>query len=403
MTSALTRLFGLANLPLVEDVVADSLVRALEVWKFSGVPDNPSAWLMTAAKNRAVDVLRKERTARKFAPDLEAMLSTEWALVPTVHEAFGDAAVKDEMLRMMFACCHARLAEEVQVALVLNLLSGFGAREIAQAFLVTEAAMEKRLSRGKETLAEQGGLPEVTAERAAEGLPAVERALYLLFNEGYHGANAKTAVRVELCAEAIHLVTLLVEVPRVTRPSTTALGALMCLCAARLPGRFDENGELVPLEQQDRSRWDATLVKRGLVALEASAQGDELSTYHVEAAIAAEHAYAPSRAQTNWPHIVAMYDTLMAIAPSPVVALNRAIAIGEAEGPERGLAELLAIENVDRLDAYPFHAAAIAEQLLRAGRIDEARAQFERARANARSPAEQRYLEAKIALCSPPP
>ncbi len=403
MTSALTRLFGTKNLALVEDVVSDSLVKALEVWRFSGVPDNPSAWLMAAAKNRAVDVLRRERTARKFAPELEAVLSTEWTLVPAVHEAFGDETVKSEQLRMMFACCHSRLPEEVQVALVLNLLSGFGAHEIAQAFLVSDAAMEKRLARGKEKLAEQGSLPEVTKERVTEGLGSVERALYVLFSEGYHGAHASQTIRVELCAEAVHLTMLLVSEREIARPSTLALLALMCLCAARLPARTSAEGELVALDAQDRALWDKLLIERGLGALEASAAGDELTTYHVEAAIAAEHAMAPSRAETNWARIVEMYGTLMRLSPSPVVALNRAIAVGEAEGPERALEELAAIEDADRLDAYPFHAAAIGEQLLRAGRLLEAKSHFERARSRARSPVEQRYLDAKIAQCTRAP
>jgi RNA polymerase sigma factor (sigma-70 family) len=397
MTSALTRLFGLHNLPLVEDVVGDSLIRALEVWKFSGVPDNPGAWLMATAKNRAVDVLRRERTARRFAPDLEAVLSTEWSLVPAVHDAFCDEAVKNEQLRMMFACCGARLAEEVQVALVLNLLAGFGAREIAQAFLVSDAAMEKRIARGKQTLAQSGALPEVTPERVAEGLPAVHRALYLLFNEGYHGAHAVQTVRVELCAEAIHLTALLASDPAVAGPTTNALLALMCLSAARLPARSDTGGDLVALDAQDRTRWDKQLIARGLVALEDSAIGDELTTYHVEAAIAAEHATSPSRAATNWPRIVSMYGMLMTLAPSPVIALNRAIAIGEAEGPARALEALDRIEDAERLESSPFLAAAIAEQLVRAGRIPEAIARYEEARAKARGPTERRYLDAKIA------
>src|SRR5262245_33311080 len=159
MTSALTRLFGVRNLPLVEDVVADALTKAVEVWKISGVPENPAAWLTAAAKNRAIDVLRRERTARTFEPELAAALSTEWSLVPAVDEAFGDEVIEDEQLRMMFACCHGRLAEEVRIALVLNLMCGFAAREIAHAFLVSESAMEKRLSRGKAALAEAGALP----------------------------------------------------------------------------------------------------------------------------------------------------------------------------------------------------------------------------------------------------
>lgn len=399
MTSALTRVFGVHNLALVEDVVHDALARALEVWKFDGVPENPAAWLTAAAKNRAVDVLRREKTARTFAPELAAALSTEWSLVPTVDEAFGDDAIKDEQLRTMFACCHARLPEEVQVALMLHLLSGFGVREIAAAFLASEAAIQKRLQRGKQTLAEGGELPVVDDERAAEHLPAVLRAIYLLFNEGYHGAYARGSVRAELCAEAIHLAGLLASCPTTARPSTYALFALVCLVAARLPARRGADGALVALDAQDRSRWDQDLVARGVAALEASAVGDAMTTYHVEAAIAYEHAVASSRAETKWARIVTLYDTLLGFGPSPVVQLNRAIAVGEAEGPARGLEELDALDAEPRLSDYPFYPAARGEMLLKKGDRAEARAAFALARAKARTPDEERWFAARIRAC----
>lgn len=397
ITSALTRLFGLHNLALAEDVTSDALLRALETWKISGMPENPAAWLTQAAKNRAIDVLRRERTARTAEPELAAALSTEWARVSAVDEAFGDEAVRDEQLRMMFACCHARLAEEVRVALVLNLLCGFGAREIAQAFLVGEAAMEKRLARGKATLAEAGSLPAVTQERVAEQLGAVHRALYLLFNEGYHGAHASAPVREELCAEAMNLVLVLAADAATAKPSTFALLALMCFTAARLPARRDERGALLGLDAQDRSKWDTALVGRGVEALDRATTGDELTTYHLEAAIAYEHAIATSRADTDWERIVELYSLLARVAPSPVVALNRAIAIGEAEGPERALEELAKLEGDAHLAGYPFFAAAIGEMELRLGRREAARAAFERARGLARSEAEAEFLAARVA------
>lgn len=399
MTSSLTRVFGTHNLPLVEDVVHDALARALEVWKFSGVPENPTAWLTTAAKNRAIDVLRREKTARTFEPQLAAALATEWSLVPTVEEAFREEVVHDEQLRMMFACCHADHGEEVQVALILHLLSGFAAREIAAAFLVSESAVEKRLQRGKEKLAEAGALPAVDETRVRDHLAAVHRALYLLFNEGYHGAHRDGSVRTELCEEAVHLVALLASNELTAKPATHALLALMCLAGARLPARRDTTGALVALEDQERSRWDRALIGRGLAALEASAEGEEISTYHVEAAIAYEHAVATSRADTRWDRIVILYDTLLQLTPSPVIALNRAIAVGEAEGPERGLEELAAVDEPSRLDRYPFYAAAEGEMLLRAGRAGDARAAFERAKAEARTPDEERWFGGRVTAC----
>lgn len=300
---------------------------------------------------------------------------------------------------MMFACCHSRVPEDAQVALVLNLLGGFGVREIAGAFLTSEAAMEKRLQRAKHALAEAGALREITRERVAENLESVHGAIYLLFNEGYHGSHAKETVRAELCAEAIRLASILAESALTAIPETHALLALMCLVAARLPGRIDAEGELVPLEAQDRSRWDAALAGRGVAALEHSARGDELTAYHVEAAIAYEHTTASSHASTRWDLIAGFHDTLLRLRPSPVVALSRAIAIGEVEGPDRALLELARIEDKERLERYPFYSAAIAEQHLRAGRKDAARGAFRAALAVARSPAETRFLERRITAC----
>jgi RNA polymerase sigma-70 factor (ECF subfamily) len=396
---ALTRIFGVHNLALAEDVVQDAFCRALEVWKARGVPDNPSAWLMATAKNRALDVLRRERTVRTFAPELGRLLETEWTLTPLVDEAFATGAIRDEQLRMMFSCCHPRLPEEVQLALVLNILCGFGAAEIAAAFLTGRAAVEKRIARGKTALAGAKRLFDLGDAEFESRLSTVRRALYLLFNEGYHGASAEAPVRAELCAEAVRLTTLLREHPPAATPTTDALAALMCLHAARLPARTDAAGELSALVDQDRSRWDRRLIAEGLSLLERSASGLEVSGYHVEAAIAAAHASAPSLADTDWSTIVALYDRLMAVAPSPVVALNRAIAIGQRDGAERGLAALDAIADRDRIARYPFHAAARGELELRRGAVAEARTHFQTALALARSGPERRFLERRLRAC----
>src|SRR6476646_1675668 len=203
MVATLTRIFGVHNLALAEDVVQDAFCRALEVWRFRGVPDNPSAWLMATAKHRAIDVLRRERTARTFAPELGRLLESEWTLVPTVDELFGPLAVKDDLLRMMFSCCTPRLAEEAQVALVLHILCGFGVSEIAGAFLDSEAATQKRISRARKVLASSKRLFDLADADLSGRLSAVHRALYLLFNEGYHGASSESAMQVDLCREAL--------------------------------------------------------------------------------------------------------------------------------------------------------------------------------------------------------
>jgi RNA polymerase sigma-70 factor (ECF subfamily) len=400
MVAALTRIFGLHNLALAEDVVQDAFCRALEVWKARGIPENPSAWLMTTAKNRALDVLRRERTARTFAPEMGCQRQTEPTTDPVVDEAFAAPAIRDEQLRMMFSCCHPRLPAEVRVALVLNILCGFGAHEIANAFLTGRAAIEKRISRGKKVLASTRRLFDLTDSDFAARLSAVRRALYLLFNEGYHGASAESAVRVELCNEAIRLTALLREYPPAATPETIALAALMCLHAARLPARLDTVGDLHPLLDQDRSRWDDGLVARGLALLERSAVGHDVSAYHVEAAIAAAHASAPTTDETDWTLIVSLYDRLMTIAPSPVVALNRAIAIAQPDGAERGIEELHAIGDRERLSRYPFYPAAMGELELRRGNRSGAREHFRAALALARNPTERRFLEKRWRTCA---
>ncbi len=399
MIAALTRVFGPHNLPLAEDVVQDAFASALAVWPLRGVPDNPSAWLMTVARNRALDIVRRERTAERFAPEVARLLESEWTRGPVIEEAFAAESIRDEQLRMMFSCCHPQLAEEAQVALILNILCGMGAAEIAAVFLAGRAAIEKRIARGKKVLAGSRRLFALTERDFPPRLAAVRRALYLLFSEGYHGAAPDAAVRAELCAEAIRLIRLLREYPPAASPETNALAALMCLHAARLPGRLDAGGELSPFADQDRSRWDATLLAEGLALFEASAAGTHLTAYHVEAAIAATHAAARRFEDTDWSTIVALYDRLLEIAPSPVVGLNRAFALGQRDGPERGLAELRALPGRERLAAYPFYPAAIAELELRRGERASAREHFVAAIALARNPTERHFLENRLKSC----
>jgi RNA polymerase sigma factor (sigma-70 family) len=394
LVAALTRVFGVHNLSLAEDVVQDAFCRAMEVWKFRGVPQNPAGWLLTVAKNRALDILRRERTARIFAPELTRLLESEWTLVPTLDEQLSPHAIKDDLLRMMFSCCDPRLREESQVALVLHILCGFSVDEAAGAFVVKHAAMEKRLSRAKKVLAQSPRLFDITdAGEFSSRLPVVQRSLYLLFNEGYHGASPEFAVRADLCREAMRLAALLREHPLGATPAMDALAALMCLNAARLPGRTDSAGELLAMSDQDRTKWDRSLLAEGEQLLQQSARGPELTAYHVEAAIAWVHASTAHAEDINWPQIVELYDMLIAIRPSPVVALNRAIAIAQHAGPEAGLAAIEAIENRERLARYPFLPAALGELELRAGRPASALRHFREALRLARNPAERRFLQ----------
>lgn len=403
MVAVLTGLFGVHNFALAEDSVQDAFCRAVEVWKYKGMPDNPSAWLMAIAKNRALDVLRRQRTARTYAPEFGRLLESEWTLAPVVEEQFSETAIKDGVLRMMFSCCQSSLPEDAQVALVLNILCGFSASEIAHAFVSTNHAVEKRITRAKKVLAESKRLFDIADQaQFAERVPAVQRALYLLFNEGYHGASVENAIRTDLCREAMRLTALLIEHPPGKRSSTYALAALMCFNAARLPARVDSLGNLSSLADQDRAQWDTKLIAEGNAFLDLSATGSELTEYHVEAAIAAIHARAPAIEQTDWAAIVDLYTTLMGMRPSPVVALNRAIAIAQIEGPGRGLEEMAAIQDLERLEKYPFYAAALGELELRRGCIEVARQHFTVASALARNPMERQFLEDRVKACRNP-
>ena len=400
MVAVLTRIFGVHNLTLAEDVVQEAFCRALQVWSFRGVPENPSAWLMATAKNRALDVLRRERTALTVAPELGRFLQSEWTLAPMVEELFGPNELKDDLLRMMFSCCQPRLPEEAQVALILHILCGFSVSEVAAAFVTAHAAMEKRIARAKKALAGSKRLFEVAqAADFSARLPAVHRALYLLFNEGYHGASAESAVRADLCREAMRLAALLLQNPLGETPATFALSALMCLNAARLPARLDASGNLTALLQQDRSQWDRELAGEGLKLLELASTGTALSEYHVEAAIAAVHAKATCAADTDWAAIVSLYDMLLALRPSPIVALNRAIAIAERDGPRRGLHEIRAINHSDRLAKYPFYYAALGEYEFRSGGHEAACEHFQTALALARNQMERQFFQQRMEAC----
>ena len=400
LVATLTRIFGVHNLALAEDVVQDAFCRALEIWKFQGVPENPSAWLMTTAKNRALDLLRRDRTARTHEPELSRWLQSEWTLAPMVEELFADKEIKDDQLRMMFSCCHPRLAEEAQVALILNILCGFSVDEVAAAFVSSHAAVEKRLTRSKKVLATSKRLFEIgDAMDLSTRLPAVQRALYLLFNEGYHGASPEAAVRAELCQEAMRLAALLLQHPLGATPATHALSALMCLDAARLPARVDGSGNLTSLFEQDRSLWDRQLIAEGMGLLDLSAIGSELSEYHLEAVLASLHVTAQRVEDTDWAEIVSLYDHLIAIRPSPVVAVNRAIAIAQRDGAQRGLDEIRAISDSERLANYPFYHAALGEFELREGNRKVARDHFKVAADLARSPMERQFLNQRVNAC----
>jgi len=344
MVATLTGIFGLEHLTLAEDVVQEALARALQTWPFYGVPQNPAAWIMRASRNLALDVMRRQKVFRDKQPEIIRL--TEGANTDTGTAAFSEQEISDDRLRMIFVCCHPQIPAEAQVALALKTLCGFSVTEIARAFLTTDAAIAKRLTRAKQKIAEAKIPFEIPAgPELAPRLDGVLHSLYLLFNEGYKASAGDRLVREDICEEAIRLTTLLVTHPAGHAPKTHALLALMLLNTARTPARTDDEGNLLRLREQDRSRWDKALIARGMSHFAQSAAGGMISVYHLQAGIAACHCLAVDYAATDWPYILALYDQLLVLAGSPVVALNRAVALAEVQGPQAALEAVKAIED----------------------------------------------------------
>jgi RNA polymerase sigma factor (sigma-70 family) len=394
LVSALTRVVGPSNIPLAEDVVHDALLSAMHAWRF-GLPRDPKAWIIRAAHNRAIDIIRREQRHRSLLPEL----ATTAALTDTIEAALAPSADGANQLAMMFALCDPGVTRETQVTLILRWLCGLSPREIAQAFLVNTPTIDRRLHRGRVRILQLGALPDVDRlPDIDERRSSVLQALYLLFNEGYHGSNPQDPVRPFLCTDALRLTELLLEVEAATHADVHAVAALFCFDTARLATRVDEQGVFVPLEDQDRSRWDQGQVERGLAHLARSATGDHMSRWHLEAGIACEHAIAPSVRETDWDRIVVLYDLLLRQSPSPVVALNRALALAERDGIDEGRRALIALAGDRKLSTYPFYWAARADLERRAERPAAARSSYERAIAFTRSSAERVSYERRLEL-----
>jgi RNA polymerase sigma-70 factor (ECF subfamily) len=357
---ALIRLMGVHNLTLAEDVAQEALLRALRTWSMGGIPANPSAWITRVAMNLAKDALRHGRMSASKEP---AIITHIEQTLPSPAVAVGTAhVIRDDALRLMFVCCHPAVASDSQVVLALKVLGGFGTGEIARAFLTSDAAIEKQLTRTKQRIQEAGiafELPE--GADLTPRLNGVLAALYLLFNEGYKASSGDRLLREELCQEAIRLASLLVAHPVGRTPRSHALLALMLLTSARFPSRVNDQGDLLRLDAQDRSKWDQSLIERGLQHLVEAAQGDELSEYHLQAGIAAIHCTAPDAASTDWQRILAHYDALLRIKPSPIVELNRAVAVAHVHGAQAGLDAVAAIPRRDRLESHYLLHAVVGE------------------------------------------
>ena len=384
---------GVHRLQLAEDVVQEALARALETWPLRGVPENPAAWLTQTARNLALDQLRRDQRWQEKEAGI-ALAHDRWLSGGESADLEGFPALTDGTLRMLFVCCHPQLASEAQTALALRTLCGLSAAEIAAAFLSTEAAIAKRLVRARQRIRELGLVFEVPdpGELPAR-LDGVLGTLYLLFNEGYKASTGSNLVREELCHEAIRLALLLVNQPITATPKAFALVSLMLLNAARLPGRTGPEGQLLRLSEQDRSRWNPAMIHRGIHYLGMATQGTEVSEYHLEAGIAACHTTARGESETNWVRILALYDQLVVLTGSPIVRLNRAVALSKVAGPTEALLALEAIETRGPLaDYHPYHAVR-GTLLLEAGRPSESIPHLHRAAELTSIPSERRFLQ----------
>ncbi|MEZ4364888.1 MAG: sigma-70 family RNA polymerase sigma factor [Kofleriaceae bacterium] len=392
--ATLTRRLGPSHLPAIEDAVQHALMAALTAWPRAGVPEQPSAWIYRAASNRLVDELRQRGRRRRLLDERADVASLTIAAAPSARLA---GELPDDLLAMLLACCDDALPPTSQLVLALRLLCGFDVREIALRLFRSEADVYKRLERARQRLrTSPTAFTDLTPTQQVARRPAVHTILYLLFAEGHLAAHADPAVRRELCDEALRLTSLLAAHPLGDDAETAALLALMHLHAARLDGRVDPSGGLLLLAEQDRARWDQAHVAAGLRWLAASARGEAYTRYHAEAAIAAAHCLAPSLPDTRWDEIVACYQRLEQLAPSPLHTLNRAVALAEWRGPAAGLAVLAGLEPPSWLAGSYQWSAVLADLHRRCGHADEARRHREIALATAPSPAVRALLERRL-------
>lgn len=395
----LTRTLGPENLELAEEAVQEALIKALQSWPYSGVPDNPGGWLFQVAKNTALDAVRRDSLFANKHPELVAELTrkseTAKEFDPTLEEQ-----LRDDELRLLFMCCHPALSPNLSVPLSLKIVGGFGMGEIARALLSTETTIAQRIVRAKRQIREQSISLELPhGSDLVQRLDSVLEVIYLVFNEGYAAYSGEDLIRTELCTEALRLGNLVAE-SSLTSPKVHALVSLMAFQAARLPARVDNEGNMVLLEDQDRKLWDRRLLSHAFRELERSAEGDEITSYHVQAAIASVHAQAEDSASTDWRTILSLYDQLLDLAPSPVVALNRAVAVAKVSGPRQALSEIEFLSDDSLLKSYYLLPAVRGRLLGEVGSFDAASDAYRQALTRPCSEPERKFLQRRLDECA---
>lgn len=396
MAAVLVRMVGLQNLTQAEDIVQDTLLQALHVWKIKGVPENPPAWLYTVAKRKAIDVIRQRTSHAHIEKELAQAFKSEWTLSPAINHLFFEHEIEDSQLRMMFACCHPAIPYESQIALILKTLCGLSVNEIAHSFLATDETITKRLYRAREKIREEGiELEIISSQTLHDRQHTVLHTLYLLFSEGYNSSHPDILIRHDLCEEAMRLCLLLTKNKLTDSPDANALLALMCYQASRSNARQDKSRNIILLQDQDRTTWNQALIQKGNEFLDRATANETLSEYHLEAAIAATHARATTFESTDWKNILMLYSLLAQLKNDPIVELNKAIALSFAQGPQEGLHYL---KTINGLESNAIYVAALGDCYARLNDVHAATTHYTRAITLTRSSSEIDLLRNKIDL-----
>jgi len=401
MVAVLTKIFGAENLDLAEDVVQDSLIEAISQWQYKGIPENPSAWLFRVAKNKALNIINREKYKRQYSKEATHFLRSEWTAEPALNLLFSEQQIHDDQLRMIFTCCHPAIKPDSQIALALKTLCGFSIPEIAKAFLTTEENINKRLVRARQKIREDK-IPFVVPQGIdlEKRLQTVLETIYLLFNEGYSASKGNEIVRYELCEEAIRLAEIITTDTAIqVKSNAYALQALMQLNASRFKARQDTEGNILTLEEQNRLLWNYGLMEKGFISLEKSIPANQISTFHILATISAYHCSASSYETTDWKAILGLYDNLLKIDNSPVVLLNRSVALSKVNGIAAAITELKKIEGSPSLKLYHLYYSTLGTLYIEVSQFKEAIPMLEKAISLAPLQAEKSLLQHKLNFC----
>lgn len=394
LRAALTRVLGMAYLDFVEDVIQEAMYRALTKWPVGGIPPNPSGWIFRTARNIAIDFIRRDKL---FADKAEEIAQYMQNLYPDETGGMPEELIEDSLLRMVFTCCHPDLSPESRIVMTLKIVCSFHNREIAGALLKKQDAVEKMVSRGKQTLKQVIDLESSLQDHDIQArLEDVLQVVYLMFNEGYRATSGEKLIKEPVCLEAIRLARLLARHPASAKPQTHALVALLLFHASRFPSRVDQQGHLLLLQHQDRSEWDRDIMQDALEYLNRAATGEEVSVFHLLAGIAACHAYAPDYASTDWGMILGFYDLLIEFNSSPVILLNRVVAVLQVQGADAARSALKELEALPKINIYYLYYMVAAQIEFRSDRLDESIQLLEKAKSLTNNIVEKNHIQRKI-------